>query len=559
MSTQIQYRRGTTAQNDNFTGALGEMTIDTTLKTVRVHDGATTGGFATVGVSTTQTLTNKTLSNVVLSGNATGTANIVITGIASATGNITGGNIITSALLSSATLSVSGNANVGNIGATSIVGTLTTASQTNITSVGTLGSLAVTGNITGGNLVGPYANGTTNINVPASNGNLNVSVGGQANILVITTTGANIAGTLNATGNATVGNIGATNANLTAMTVSGNANIGNLSLGTGTLTSGPVNITGNLTVTGNITAIGNLNYTQVTDLVIGDPLVFFGDNNTANLYDLGIVVEWNDGVQQHGGLARDATDGIWKLFGNVISQPTTTIDFTNAIYSPIRTGAATFIGANINGALTGATTMSATGTITGGNLATGGTASATGNITGGNLITAGILNVNSGGAVSAIVNGGSNGAGNIGSATGYFNTAFIKATSAQYADLAEKYEADIEYDPGTVVIFGGSKEVTISKTSHDPAIAGVISTNPSYIMNAGLDTDAVAMVALTGRVPTKVTGTIAKGDRLVSSDIPGVACRLEQVNYQPGCIIGKALENYNQDGIGTIEVVVGRV
>ena len=553
MSTQVQYRRGTTAQNDSFTGALGEITIDTTLKTVRVHDGATTGGFATVGVSTTQTLTNKTLSNVVLSGNATGTANIVITGIASATGNITGGNIITSALLSSATLSVSGNANVGNIGATSIVGTLTTASQTNITSVGTLGSLAVTGNITGGNLVGTYANGTTNINVPASNGNLNVTVGGVANLLVITTTGANIAGTLNATGNATVGNIGATNANLTAMTVSGNANIGNLSLGTGTLTSGPVNITGNLTITGNITAIGNLNYSQVTELVVGDPLVFFGDNNTANIYDLGIVVEWNDGVQQHGGFARDATDGIWKLFANVVSQPTTTIDFTNAIYSPIRTGAATFAGANINGAVTGATTISASGNITGGNITTGAEVVATGNITGANIIAT--VDV----YTPEIVKTGSNAVGNIGQSTNYFNTAFVKATSAQYADLAEKYEADIEYDPGTVVIFGGSKEVTISKTSHDPAIAGVISTNPSYIMNAGLDTDAVAMVALTGRVPTKVTGTIAKGDRLVSSDIPGVACRLEQVNYQPGCIIGKALENYNQDGIGTIEVVVGRV
>jgi hypothetical protein len=553
MSTQIQYRRGTTAQNDNFTGALGEMTIDTTLKTVRVHDGATTGGFATVGVSTTQTLTNKTLSNVVLSGNATGTANIVITGIASATGNITGGNIITSALLSSATLSVSGNANVGNIGATSIVGTLTTASQTNITSVGTLGSLAVTGNITGGNLVGTYANGTTNINVPASNGNLNVTVGGQANLLVITTTGANIAGTLNATGNANVGNIGATNANLTAMTVSGNANIGNLSLGTGTLTSGPVNITGNLTVTGNITAVGNLNYTQVTDLVVGDPLVFFAHDNTANLYDLGIVVEWNDGVQQHGGFARDATDGIWKLFANVVSQPTTVIDFTDAIYSSIRTGSATFAGANINGAVTGATTISASGNITGGNITTGAEVVATGNITGANIIAT--VDV----YTPEIVKTGSNTVGNIGQANNYFNTAFVKATSAQYADLAEKYEADIEYDPGTVVIFGGSKEITISKTSHDPAIAGVISTNPSYIMNAGLDTDAVAMVALTGRVPTKVTGTIAKGDRLVSSDIPGVACRLEQVNYQPGCIIGKALENYNQDGIGTIEVVVGRV
>jgi hypothetical protein len=337
------------------------------------------------------------------------------------------------------------------------------------------------------------------------------------------------------------------------MTVSGNANIGNLSLGTGTLTSGPVNITGNLTVTGNITAVGNLNYSQVTELVVGDPLVFFAHDNTANIYDLGIVVEWNDGVQQHGGFARDASDGIWKLFANVVSQPTTTIDFTDAIYSPIRTGAATFSGANINGAVTGATTISATGNITGGNITTGAEVVATGNITGANIIAT--VDV----YTPEIVKTGSNAVGNIGQSTNYFNTAFVKATSAQYADLAEKYEADIEYDPGTVVIFGGSKEVTISKTSHDPAIAGVISTNPSYIMNAGLDTDAVAMVALTGRVPTKVTGTIAKGDRLVSSDIPGVACRLEQVNYQPGCIIGKALENYNQDGIGTIEVVVGRV
>jgi hypothetical protein len=451
-----------------------------------------------------------------------------------ATGNITGGNLTTGAQISA-----TGNITGGN---------LTTGAQ-----------ISATGNITGGNLIGTYANGTTNINIPASNGNLNVAVGGQANVLVITTSGANVAGTFNATGNATVGNIGATNANVTALTASGNINAGNLNLGTGILVAGSTSITGNLTVTGNITAVGNLNYDQVTDLVVGDPLVFFGATNNANVFDLGFVVEWDDGVAQHGGFARDASDGTWKLFANVVSQPTTTINFSDAIYSPIRTGAATFAGANVNGALTGATTISATGTITGGNLATGGTASATGNITGGNITTAGIITVNSGGAAHAIVNGGSNGAGNIGSATGFFNTAFIKATSAQYADLAEKYEADIEYDSGTVVIFGGSKEITISKTSHDPAIAGVISTNPSYIMNAGLDANAVAMVALTGRVPTKVTGPIAKGDRLVSSNIPGVACRLEQVNYQPGCIIGKALENYNQDGIGTIEVVVGRL
>jgi hypothetical protein len=370
---------------------------------------------------------------------------------------------------------------------------------------------------------------------------------------VITTSGANITGTINATGNANVGNIGATNANVTALTASGNINAGNLSLGTGILVAGPTSITGNLTVTGNITAVGNLNYDQVTDLVVGDPLVFFGANNTANIYDLGFVVEWNDGVQQHGGLARDASDGTWKLFANVVSQPTTTINFSDAIYSPIRTGAATFAGANINGALTGATTISATGNITGGNLTTGAQVVATGNITGANIIATTDV------YTPEIMKTGSNAVGNIGQADNYFNRVFAQATSALYADLAEKYEADIEYDSGTVVIFGGSKEITISKTSHDPAIAGVISTNPSYIMNAGLDANAVALVALTGRVPTKVTGPIAKGDRLVSSNIPGVACRLEQVNYQPGCIIGKALENYNQDGIGTIEVVVGRL
>jgi hypothetical protein len=153
-----------------------------------------------------------------------------------------------------------------------------------------------------------------------------------------------------------------------------------------------------------------------------------------------------------------------------------------------------------------------------------------------------------------IVKTGSNAVGNIGQVTNYFNTVFAQATSALYADLAEKYIADAEYTPGTVVIFGGDKEVTVSSTDADRAVAGVVSTNPSYIMNAGLEAEHVATVALTGRVPCRVTGTVRKGDLMVSAGY-GQA-RAEQ-DPRVGTVIGKALENH-EGTEGVIEVVVGR-
>jgi len=136
---------------------------------------------------------------------------------------------------------------------------------------------------------------------------------------------------------------------------------------------------------------------------------------------------------------------------------------------------------------------------------------------------------------------------------------FAKATSAQYADLAEMYAADKSYEPGTVVVFGGTKEITVSKKSHTVAIAGIISTNPSYLMNSTLSGKYVVPVALLGRVPCQVVGKIKKGDQLVASDVEGVATVLIDSQYKPGCIIGKALENYNSDEVGTIEVAVGKI
>jgi trimeric autotransporter adhesin len=129
------------------------------------------------------------------------------------------------------------------------------------------------------------------------------------------------------------------------------------------------------------------------------------------------------------------------------------------------------------------------------------------------------------------------------------------ATSAAYADLAEKYLADTDYPAGTVVVFGGEQEVTTTEIDHDSRVAGVISTNPAYLMNS--ESTGVP-VALTGRVPCHVQGPVDKGDLLVTSNIPGVAQRLVADKFQPGCVIGKSLECIMHDEIKLIEVVVGR-
>ena len=130
------------------------------------------------------------------------------------------------------------------------------------------------------------------------------------------------------------------------------------------------------------------------------------------------------------------------------------------------------------------------------------------------------------------------------------------SVNANYADLAENYTSDSDYASGTVLVFGGEAEVTQSHSSHDTRIAGVVSTNPAYLMNGA---ESGIAVALQGRVPCRVLGPVSKGDRVVSSHIAGVAQALDPAQYQPGCIIGKALQAINSTDISTIEVVVGRL
>jgi hypothetical protein len=155
-----------------------------------------------------------------------------------------------------------------------------------------------------------------------------------------------------------------------------------------------------------------------------------------------------------------------------------------------------------------------------------------------------------------------NNARSLGSGALKWNTVYATtfdgtASTARYADLAENYQADAEYEPGTVLIFGGNAEVTITTIKDDHRVAGIVSTNPAYLMNSGLQGTNVVSVALQGRVPCKVLGKVKKGDLLVSSAIPGYA----MVGQAPaiGTVIGKALENKDTEGKGVIEAVVGRV
>ena len=154
-----------------------------------------------------------------------------------------------------------------------------------------------------------------------------------------------------------------------------------------------------------------------------------------------------------------------------------------------------------------------------------------------------------------IENGQANGVGNIGTSSTYFNTVFAKATSAQYADLAEMYAADQVIEPGTVVCFGGTEEIIVCDQDACRRVAGVVSTNPSYLMNSALDSQYPTAVALQGRVPVKVTGSVRKGDMMVAATQGRARAEL---NPQIGAVIGKALEDFDGEN-GIIEVVVGRL
>jgi hypothetical protein len=158
--------------------------------------------------------------------------------------------------------------------------------------------------------------------------------------------------------------------------------------------------------------------------------------------------------------------------------------------------------------------------------------------------------------VNGITNLGANGVGNIGSSSTYFNTVFAQSTSAQYADVAERFAADTQYEAGTVVELGGTAEITNCVEELSERVFGVISTRAAYLMNSGAGNDSThPPIAMTGRVPVRVTGSICKGDRLVSAG-NGMARAAQPGEATAFNVIGRALEDKNDSEDGVIEAIV---
>jgi hypothetical protein len=168
----------------------------------------------------------------------------------------------------------------------------------------------------------------------------------------------------------------------------------------------------------------------------------------------------------------------------------------------------------------------------------------------------GVTTVNSVNNVTAIVNGGTGGIGNIVTAARPFNTLFAKATSAQYADLAERFETDAPLLPGTVVELGGLKEITKAVQELSEEVFGVISTLPGFLLNGTAGTDEThPPVAVNGRVPVRIVGTCKKGDRLVSAG-NGLARAANKREITAFNVIGRALQDKTTSGEGLVEAIV---
>jgi len=557
------------------------------------------------GNATAQMVITATGANISGNANIVGNANVGNIGAArgifstsaniplinSGTSNITltsGGNVSTY---------VAGNATaqfiVTSTGA-NIAGTANIVGNANIGNIGTAGILSVTGNANVGNL---------GFGAGVITGTGNITAG---NIIGIIAAGSN---TITTTGNVSVGNLGFGSGSITG---TGNANVGNLNVTSAviasTLTSNVANGTAPLTVT-STTVVPNL---YVSRANLAEHSNVQAVNNNANWYPTFVNTNTSGNYQlaSNSNLYFNSSNGslfattfIGNVSGNISgnflvngsnnqvlfndsgnANATSGFTFNKDTGVVAVTGNITSGNANLGNLatanyFTGTLTTTAqpnitsTGTLT--SLAVTGNIT-NGNVTGGNLVSAnyftGTVTTNAQPNITSVSTSFTNltfanaqtisgnnmtlttGANTLlGTITGNWSLSAGSKLQATYADLAEYYEADKPYEPGTVVEFGGEKEVTIAEDG-TTRVAGVVSTNPAYVMNSQCQGEHVVAVALQGRVPCKVRGTVRKGDMLVSG---GAGYARPMVHPYIGSVIGKSLENF--EGEGVIEVAVGRL
>jgi hypothetical protein len=244
--------------------------------------------------------------------------------------------------------------------------------------------------------------------------------------------------------------------------------------------------------------------------------------------------------------------------GAIISNTVQDTDITFKVnYGGSTTTVMTIDGAESRvgiGTTTPTAKLEVNGTIKATSLETSVTGNVTGNLTSSGANSMGTLAMG-GTLTSKAIVPDTDDAYDIGTSSVGYSTVHAKATSAQYADLAEIYKTDSTYDVGTVMIFGGEKEVTQSTSSNDTRVAGVISEHPAYLMNNKSEGQAIALV---GKVKCKVHGTISKGDLLTTcEEHPG--CAKTTASPVLGSIVGKAMEDKASDGESVILISVGRL
>ena len=591
--------------NVAIVSATGNITSDTFF----IGNGSQLTGV--VAAAPTAVVNGTTNITAAASGNANvsvaGTSNVAvftttgldITGIVSASGNVTGSAFVGAGtgLTGTAASLTAGTATVATSATTA--GTVTANSQPNITGLGQLNALFVVGNAVGGNVkslglisatggitadgnvagafiigdggflsnitavsnvaVTQIQNGTTLLRIDGSGGNIVMDINGTANLMMVEPVGLELTGNANVTGNVNSANIYLTGRFIAAGNVTGgNITTGGLLVSTANVEGTNVNAGQQMSAVGNITG-GNI---LTAGLVTGAGISTTGNVNAGNIITSNSIINAEISTAGNVTSANLITGGVVTATGNVTGG--------NVVAVGIFSGPTANITGNVNAANVNATTLSATGNVNAANAYLTGRFLAIGNVTGGNITSAGIIsttgnitagNVNSTGAYSTVgtitggnlITAGLVGAGTVSSSGTVTGTSFVGvATSAQYADLAENYTADAGYAPGTVLEFGGPCEVTVA-AEESVRVAGIVSTQPAHLMNSHLQAEHVVALALIGRVPCKVRGTINKGDMLVSG---GDGYAIAKETPILGTVIGKAISSSTGDNI--IEVVVGR-
>jgi hypothetical protein len=552
---------------------------------------------------------NVTGGNIITGGSVTATGNVdagnvnssgvVATGDMSATGNVesTGGFFIGDGGFLSNVTAASNVAVTQIANGTSIVGISSSGGNVEITSGGTLvfqtdgttidvivpmttANITATGNISGTYILGdgsqlsnlPNANtivnGTSNVFV-ANNANTTVGVAGTT-VLDVGSTGSAVTGIISATGQVAGDNFAATNGITAGTTISATGNVsgGNVTT-TGQVQADNVDATNGITAGTTISATGNVSGGNIT--TAGD-VDATGNITAASFAGSGALLSALNGSNITTGTvaaARVATlnQNTTGTAGGLSSA--VTVQLTGNV-----TGSATFTNAGDTASI--ATTLTADPTITlTGDVTGSGTMTNLGNVSFATTIAADSVALGTDTTGAYVQQGATSGngiSGSVNSESGTFtvasnatdastpstiifrdsnasfsaNIATLTATQARYADLAENYLSDHDYDPGTVISIGGPLEITICGLGDYPA--GVISTDPAYLMNS--DLTAGLPVALVGRVPVRIFGSVQKG-QLVYSDIMGRASKNSE-----GHLIGIALEDNADEGEKLVECML---